>query len=163
MGIIKRRAKHKQTYTEDPIYNNLSYRFDWKIVGKNIARRRLELGYTQQDLSDITGIPSVMISQFENNLSGKHPNNSQLVILMHALKMDANAIYNGNIDTATMTKTDRNLLELIDNIRAEIYKSELYKGAQENDRRNTPKPLGLKHIGYNSPKRNIAEDNNNYT
>lgn len=157
MGIIKRRAKHIKTYTEDPIYNNASYRFDWKILGKNIARRRLELGYTQQDLSDITGIPAVMISQFENNLNGKHPNNSQIVILMHALNMDANAIYSGNADSGTLSTTDKNLAELMENIRAEIYKSEIYKSAQINDRRNIPKPLGLKQSEYTSPERGVAE------
>ena len=95
MPTYRKRAKNKRIYPEDPIYNNKSYRIDWKIIGKNIARRRVELNYTQQNLSDITGIPSVTISQFERNNYGKHPNPHQLVILMHALKMDANALYDG--------------------------------------------------------------------
>ena len=160
MGIIKRRAKHIKNYTEDPIYNNTSFRFNWKILGKNIARRRLELGYTQQDLSDITGIPAVMISQFENNLNGKHPNNSQIVILMHALRMDANAIYSGNADSATLSTTEKNLAELMENIRAEIFKSDIYKSAQVNDRRNIPKSLGIIHnerTDYSEPNQDVAE------
>ena len=157
MAIIKRRAKHIKTYTEDPVYNNSSFQFDWKKLGRNIARRRLEMGFTQQDLSDITGIPAVMISQFENNLNGKHPNNSQIVILMHALKMDANAIYSGNADVASLSQTDKNMLELLDNIRAEIVKSELYKSAEKNDERSKPKSLGKTSIEYNPPERDVAE------
>lgn len=62
------RAKHKKNivYTEDPIYNNRDYHFDWGLFGETLKRLRLEADLTQEDLSAITGIPSAMISQFEN-------------------------------------------------------------------------------------------------
>lgn len=158
MSTVRKRAKHGKTYTEDPIYNNSNYVFDWKIVGKNLSRRRLELGMTQQDLSDLTGIPTMMISQFENNTNGKHPSNKHLVILMHALNIDANTIYSGNIDSGSLNKTDQYLNELMHNIKAELYKSELYKDAVKYQDRFKPKSLGKIDPSYEHvPQREVAE------
>ncbi|MBP3802412.1 MAG: helix-turn-helix transcriptional regulator [Oribacterium sp.] len=159
MPTYRKRAKNKRIYPEDPIYNNKSYRIDWKIIGKNIARRRVELNYTQQNLSDITGIPSVTISQFERNNYGKHPNPHQLVILMHALKMDANALYDGILESEPLSKTEKALNELMKNINAEIAKSELYQSALENDRRHTLKPLTVNKYKNDGPNTKVADTN----
>jgi len=159
MAIFRKRVKSERVYTEDPIYNNKSYHIDWKIVGKNIARRRRELKMTQQNLADITGIPSGKISQFENNTGGKHPNNSQIVIIMHALKMDANAVYDGVLELDPLTRTEKHLNELVKNISAEITKSELYQSALENDKRHIPKPLTVSTLKYDAPASKVAENN----
>ena len=46
------RAKHKKNtvYTEDPIYNNRDYHFDWGIFGQTLKRLRLEADLTQDDM-----------------------------------------------------------------------------------------------------------------
>ncbi len=158
MSTVRKRAKHGKSYSEDPVYNNSNYVFDWKIVGKNISRRRLELGMTQQDLSDLTGIPTMMISQFENNTNGKHPSNKHLVILMHALNIDANTIYSGNIDPELSTITDKYIIELMSSIKSELYNSNLYKDALEYRKKFKPKSLGKidSDAGYSS-QRDVAE------
>ncbi len=157
MPIVRKRAKHNKLYTLDPVYNNTDYTFDWKIVGRIIARRRVDLGMTQQDLSDRTGIPAMMISQFENNTNGKHPSNKHLVILMHALNIDANTIYSGNIDIASLSNTDKYVNELIRCIRADIYRSELYKDSIKYQDKFLPKSLGKKYVRP-SKKHNVADD-----
>ena len=44
------RAKHKKNivYTEDPIYNNRDYHFDWGLFGETLKRLRLEADLTQE-------------------------------------------------------------------------------------------------------------------
>ena len=160
MPFIKKRAKSEKVYPEDPIYNSKNYKFDWTVLCKNIERRRLELNLTQINLSEITGIPSGRISQFETYpKSNKHPNYNEIVILMHALKMDANAMYDGILDIDSLSKTEKNLNELIKNISAEIARSELYESALENDKRHISKPLSVSPLKYNAPDSNVAEKN----
>jgi len=156
MPTVRKRAKHTKTFTEDPIYNNTNYKFDWTIVGKNLYRRRMELGMTQQDVSDCTGIPAKMISQYENNTNGKHPSHKHLVILMHALNVDPNTIYSGIVDSGTLSNTDKCLNELIRNIRASIIRSDLYKDSLKYQDKFEPKSLG-KISADITPQREVAE------
>lgn len=160
MPFIKKRAKSEKVYPEDPIYNSKNYKFDWTVLCKNIERRRLELNLTQINLSEITGIPSGRISQFETYpKSNKHPNYNEIVILMHALKMDANAMYDGIMDIDSLTNTEKNLKELIKNISTEIVRSELYESALENDKKYIPKPLSVAPLKHNAPDSKVAENN----
>lgn len=128
------RAKHKENtvYTEDPVYNNRDYRFDWQRFGKTMKRLRLEAQLTQDDLAAITGISSSMISQFENAYQSKqqagpkHPNLNQLVCILHALKVDANALFESNLSMPTMSERDQAVEELVDEFRLMLKQSEFY-------------------------------------
>lgn len=127
------RAKHKKNivYTEDPIYNNRDYHFDWGIFGQTLKRLRLEADLTQEDLSAITGIPSAMISQFETAYTSrlntpKHPNQDQLVCLLRALKVDANTLFAANLAMPVMSERDRAVEVLVEGFRTMLKRSELY-------------------------------------
>ena len=109
------RAKHKKNtvYTEDPIYNNRDYHFDWGLFGQTLKRLRLEADLTQDDLSAITGIPSAMISQFETAYKSrfqntpKHPNQDHLAM-------------------PVMSERDRAVEVLVEGFRTLLKRSELY-------------------------------------
>ena len=128
------RAKHKKNtvYTEDPIYNNRDYHFDWGIFGQTLKRLRLEADLTQDDLSAITGIPSAMISQFETAYKSrfqntpKHPNQDQLVCLLRALNVDANTLFAANLAMPVMSERDRAVEVLVEGFRTLLKRSELY-------------------------------------
>lgn len=128
------RVKHKKNtvYTEDPIYNNRDYHFDWSIFGQTLKRLRLEADLTQDDLSAITGIPSAMISQFETAYKSrfqntpKHPNQDQLVCLLRALNVDANTLFAANLAMPVMSERDRAVEVLVEGFRTLLKRSELY-------------------------------------
>lgn len=61
------------------------------MIGDKIKERRLELGLTQSQLSNMTGIKSTTISNYENNISS--PSEKNLFLLFSALKCDANYLF----------------------------------------------------------------------
>lgn len=61
------------------------------MIGDMIKERRLELGLTQLQLSDLTNIKKNTISNYENNISA--PNEENIIKLMDALKCDANYLF----------------------------------------------------------------------
>ena len=134
------RAKHKENtvYTEDPIFNNRDYHFDWERFGKTMKRLRLEAQLTQDDLAAITGISSSMISQFENAYQSKqqstpkHPNQDQLVCILHALKVDANALFESNLTMPTMSERDQAVEELVNEFRLMLKQSDFYTHYDES-------------------------------
>ena len=148
------RAKHKKNivYTEDPIYNNRDYHFDWGLFGQTLKRLRLEADLTQDDLSAITGIPSAMISQFENAYKSrfqntpKHPNQDQLVCLLRALNVDANTLFAGNLAMPVMSERDRAVESLVDGFRSLIKQSELYAHYDETPGKDMTEKLA--HSGF---------------
>ena len=163
MPFIKKRAKSERVYPEDPVYNSKNYKIDWSIICRNIERRRIELNLTQQNLSEITGIPSLRLSQFENHSkSGKHPNFHEIVILMNALKMDANAMFDGILSLKPLSRTEKNLNELLKNISAEIARSELYESASENDKRHMPKPLKVTPFKFDDSSHKVADNKGDF-
>lgn len=160
------RAKHKENtvYTEDPIYNNRDYHFDWQRFGKTMKRLRLEAHLTQDDLAAITGISSSMISQFENayqskHQSGpKHPNQDQLVCILHALKVDANALFESNLSMPTMSERDQAVEELVDEFRLMLKQSEFYLHYDEAARQDVKKKASQGTLYFKSwREKDIAE------
>lgn len=61
------------------------------MIGNMIKARRSELGFTQAQLSEMTGIKSTTISNYENNISS--PSDDNIYKLMEALKCDANYLF----------------------------------------------------------------------
>ena len=61
------------------------------MVGDRIKQRRSQLGLTQNQVSEITGIKSNTISNYENNISA--PSEENIYKLMEALKCDANYLF----------------------------------------------------------------------
>ena len=61
------------------------------MIGDRIKERRLELGLTQSQLSQMTDIKSTTISNYENNISS--PNDDNIYKLLTALKCDANYLF----------------------------------------------------------------------
>ena len=141
------RAKHKENtvYPEDPIYNNRDYHFDWQRFGKTMKRLRLEAHLTQDDLAAITGISSSMISQFENAYQSKqqrtpkHPNQDQLICILHALKVDANALFESNLSMPSMSERDQVVEELVNEFRLMLKQSEFYMHYDETTRQDEKK------------------------
>lgn len=61
------------------------------MIGDMIKERRLELGLTQSQLSQMTDIKSTTISNYENNISS--PSDDNIYRLMKALQCDANYLF----------------------------------------------------------------------
>lgn len=61
------------------------------MIGDKIRERRLELGITQLQLSQLTDIKKNTISNYENNVSS--PSEENIFKLMEALKCDANYLF----------------------------------------------------------------------
>lgn len=61
------------------------------MIGDMIKERRLELGLTQLQLSQLTDIKSTTISNYENNISS--PSDENIYRLMKALQCDANYLF----------------------------------------------------------------------
>ena len=61
------------------------------MIGDKIRERRLELGMTQLQIAEITGIKKNTISNYENNVSA--PNENNIFKLMEVLKCDANYLF----------------------------------------------------------------------
>lgn len=61
------------------------------MIGDKIRERRLELGMTQLQLSQLTDIKKNTISNYENNVSS--PSEDNIFKLMEALKCDANYLF----------------------------------------------------------------------
>lgn len=61
------------------------------MIGDMIKERRLELGLTQSQLSQLTDIKSTTISNYENNISS--PSDENIYRLMKALQCDANYLF----------------------------------------------------------------------
>lgn len=61
------------------------------MIGDKIKERRLELGLTQLQLSELTGIKKNTISNYENNVSS--PSEENIFKIMEALKCDANYLF----------------------------------------------------------------------
>ncbi len=61
------------------------------MIGDKIRERRLELGMTQSQVAEITGIKKNTISNYENNVSA--PNENNIFKLMEVLKCDANYLF----------------------------------------------------------------------
>ena len=124
------RAKHKKNivYTEDPIYNNRDYHFDWGLFGETLKRLRLEADLTQEDLSAITGIPSAFENAYKSRFQNtpKHPNQDQLVCLLRALNVDANTLFAANLALPVMSERDRAVEVLVEGFRTMLKRSELY-------------------------------------
>lgn len=62
-----------------------------KMIGDKIRERRLELGMTQLEIAELTGIKKNTISNYENNVSA--PNENNIFKLMEVLKCDANYLF----------------------------------------------------------------------
>ena len=109
------RAKHKKNtvYTEDPIYNNRDYHFDWGIFGQTLKRLRLEADLTQDDLSAIKRNGCIKIV-------------NQLVCLLRALNVDANTLFAANLAMPVMSERDRAVEVLVEGFRTLLKRSELY-------------------------------------
>lgn len=160
------RAKHKKNtiYTEDPIYNNRDYHFDWGLFGQTLKRLRIEANLTQDDLAAITGIPSAMISQFETAYKSKfqntpkHPNQDQLVCLLRALNVDANTLFASNLAMPIMSERDRAVESLVDGFRSLIKQSELYAHYDETPGKDMTEKLANSRL-YFEPwsEKSVAE------
>ncbi|MEE0265552.1 MAG: helix-turn-helix transcriptional regulator [Acutalibacteraceae bacterium] len=61
------------------------------MICDKIKERRLELGLTQLQLSELTGIKKNTISNYENNVSS--PSEENIFKIMEALKCDANYLF----------------------------------------------------------------------
>lgn len=61
------------------------------MIGDKIKERRRELGLTQLQLSDLTGIKKNTISNYENNVSS--PSEENIFKIMEALGCDANYLF----------------------------------------------------------------------
>lgn len=61
------------------------------MIGDKIRERRLELGMTQSQIAELTGIKKNTISNYENNVSA--PNENNIFKLMEVLKCDANYLF----------------------------------------------------------------------
>lgn len=61
------------------------------MIGDKIKERRIELGLTQAQLSNETGIKSTTISNYENNISS--PSEENIFKFMEVLKCDANYLF----------------------------------------------------------------------
>lgn len=61
------------------------------MIGDKIRERRIELGMTQSQISELTGIKKNTISNYENNVSA--PNENNIFKLMEVLKCDANYLF----------------------------------------------------------------------
>lgn len=61
------------------------------MIGDKIKERRIELGLTQAQLSNATGIKSTTISNYENNISS--PSEENIFKFMEVLKCDANYLF----------------------------------------------------------------------
>lgn len=72
------------------------------MIGDRIKQRRLQLGLTQNQVSEKTGIKATTISNYENNIST--PSEENIYKLMEALKCDANFLFEWETqDTLTLT------------------------------------------------------------
>ena len=67
------------------------------MIGNNIKKRRIQIGLTQQQLADMTGIKKNTISNYENDVSS--PSEENILKIMAALKCDANYLFNKEEDT----------------------------------------------------------------
>ncbi len=148
MSTFMPRVKHKENtvYTEDPVYNNRDYHFDWKLFGRTLKRLRVDAHLTQEDLAAITGISSSLISQFENAYRGKyqatpkHPNQEQLICLLHALHADANALFSPHLSTPVMSARDRAVEDLVNQFRTILKQSDMYLHYDEKRIHELPNP-----------------------
>lgn len=61
------------------------------MIGDKIRERRLELGMTQSQIAELTGIKKNTISNYENNVSA--PNENNIFKLMEVLRCDANYLF----------------------------------------------------------------------
>ena len=61
------------------------------MIGDMIKEKRLEMGFTQAQLSKLTGIKSTTISNYENNISS--PSEENIYKLMDVLECDANYLF----------------------------------------------------------------------
>lgn len=61
------------------------------MIGDKIRERRIELGMTQSQIAELTGIKKNTISNYENNVSA--PNENNIFKLMEVLKCDANYLF----------------------------------------------------------------------
>lgn len=76
------------------------------MIGTKILERRKILGMTQKQLSDISGIKTPTISNYENNVSS--PNEENLKSLMKALKCDANYLFSwGEMETISLSEIEK--------------------------------------------------------
>lgn len=165
MSSFISRAKHKENtvYTEDPFYNNRDYHFDWKLFGRTLKRLRVDAHLTQEDLACITGISSSMISQFENayqskyQSSPKHPNQEQLICILHALRVDANALFAAHLSTPAMSERDRAVEELVDQFRTVIKQSDFYLHYDEHHIHAPANPYPKKSDYMHWAERIVAE------
>lgn len=72
------------------------------MIGDRLKQRRVQLGITQNQVSEITGIKSTTISNYENNIST--PSEENIYKLMEALKCDANYLFEWEAqNTLTLT------------------------------------------------------------
>lgn len=87
------------------------------MIGDKIKERRLELGLTQLQLSDLTGIKKNTISNYENNVSS--PSEENIFKIMEALKCDANYLFewfeNEDLILSASEKTFVNQYRTLDN------------------------------------------------
>ncbi len=160
------RAKHKNNtvYTEDPIYNNRDYHFDWGMFGKTMKQLRIAAHLTQDDLAAITGISSSMISQFETAYQSKsqngpkHPNQDQLVCILHALNVDPNTLFASTISIPSMSERDRAVEELVEDFRSMLKRSDFYTHYQEQHEEDETTPDDPKKLYFEEwHEKNVAE------
>lgn len=80
------------------------------MIGDMIRERRLELGLTQLQLSELTNIKKNTISNYENNISA--PNEENIIKLMEALKCDANYLFEWNKnDSFTVSLSEKKYIK----------------------------------------------------
>lgn len=75
------------------------------MMGKKILERRKKLAITQQQLSDITGIKTTTISHYENGIT--YPNEENLMLLMKALRCDANYLFGWITENFVLTENEK--------------------------------------------------------
>lgn len=77
------------------------------MIGDMIKEKRLEMGFTQAQLSKLTGIKSTTISNYENNISS--PSEENIYKLMEVLKCDANYLFEWEeVKDVKLTVIERN-------------------------------------------------------
>lgn len=73
-------------------------------LGKRIKQARLALGLSQEELARLVGVTKGAIGNYEVDLSS--PNEKTLIALMKHLKVDANFLYQDDVDFSVLDEPE---------------------------------------------------------
>ena len=97
-------------------------------IGERIRRRRVELGFTRNELAEKVHVTPSAVANYENNIS--IPKLELLISLMNTLEVDANYLYADYISNPTVKKVFR--FEMNEEEQEALEK---YRGLTENGKR----------------------------